>query len=104
MLKELQVQIGPVTEELSQRLGRVPNAHELAVELGVDLVEVARTLVASNGYQANSIDTVTDDDRDAPTQPITERLGADEPCYPLTEEAIAVRPLTPPSPSENGRA
>ncbi|PKV98495.1 RNA polymerase sigma factor SigF [Nocardia fluminea] len=99
-LKELQVRIGPATEELSQRLGRVPNAHELAAELGVDLVEVTRTLVASNGYQANSIDAVSDDDRDTPTQPITESLGADEPCYQLTEDAIAVRPLIAALPEE----
>ncbi|MFG2442590.1 RNA polymerase sigma factor SigF [Nocardia fluminea] len=99
-LKELQVRIGPVTEELSQRLGRVPNAHELAAELGVDLVEVTRALVASNGYQANSIDAVSDDDRDTPTQPITESLGADEPCYQLTEDAIAVRPLIAALPEE----
>ncbi|MFD3426318.1 sigma-70 domain-containing protein [Nocardia fluminea] len=89
-LKELQVRIGPATEELSQRLGRVPNAHELAAELGVDLVEVTRTLVASNGYQANSIDAVSEDDRDTPTQPImrffenltqseiAERIGASQ--------------------------
>lgn len=99
-LKELQLRIGPATEQLSQRLGRVPNAPELAAELEVDLVEVTRALVASNGYQANSIDTVGDDDRDVPTQPITDTLGADEPCYQLTEDAIAVRPLIAALPDE----
>lgn len=92
-LKELQLRIGPATEELSQRLGRVPTAQELADELDVDLVEVTRTLVAANGYQTNSIDDITHDGRDNATQPITDTLGADEPCYQLTEDAMAVRPL-----------
>ncbi|MGS2809127.1 RNA polymerase sigma factor SigF [Nocardia sp. MW-W600-9] len=102
-LKELQLRIGPATEELSQRLGRMPNAPELAAELEVDLTDVTKTLVASNGYQANSIDGITDDDRDSPTPPITETLGADEPCYELTENAIAVAPLIAALPRESKR-
>ncbi|MBW0274067.1 RNA polymerase subunit sigma [Nocardia sp. MH4] len=102
-LKEIQQLIGPATEDLSQRLGRVPNAQELAAELDVDLVEVTRALVASNGYQTNSIDGFTQDDRDNSAQPITDTLGADEPCYQLTEDAIAVRPLIAALPSEERR-
>ncbi|MEV6661087.1 RNA polymerase sigma factor SigF [Nocardia fluminea] len=99
-LKEIQLRIGPATEELSQRLGRFPTAHELADELDVDLVEVTRTLVAGNGYQTNSIDGVTHDGRDNSTQPITDTLGSDEPCYQLTEDAMAVRPLIAQLPAE----
>lgn len=102
-LKELQLQIGPATEDLSQRLGRLPNAQELATELDVDLLEVTRTLVASNGYQTNSIDGITEDDRDNASQPITDMLGADEPCYELTEDADAVRPLIAALPSTDRR-
>ncbi|MFC4127723.1 RNA polymerase sigma factor SigF [Nocardia rhizosphaerae] len=99
-LKEIQLRIGPATEELSQRLGRIPNARELAEELGVELAEITRTLVAGNGYQTNSIDGITDDDRDNATPAITEVLGAEEPCYQLTEDAIAVRPLIAALPAE----
>ncbi|MFE1594131.1 RNA polymerase sigma factor SigF [Nocardia sp. NPDC058705] len=102
-LKEIQLRIGPATEELSQRLGRLPNARELAAELDVDLVEITRTLVAGNGYQSNSIDGVTHDGRDDSTQPITDTLGADEPCYQLTEDAMAVRPLIAALPAEERR-
>ncbi|MEV0079889.1 RNA polymerase sigma factor SigF [Nocardia neocaledoniensis] len=99
-LKEIQLRIGPATEELSQRLGRIPNARELAEELDVDLTEVTRTLVAGNGYQTNSIDGITDDDRDNATPALTETLGVEEPCYQLTEDAIAVRPLIAALPEE----
>ncbi|MBC7303718.1 MAG: RNA polymerase sigma factor SigF [Nocardia sp.] len=102
-LKEIQLRIGPATEELSQRLGRLPNAREIADELEVDLVEVTRTLVAGNGYQTNSIDGVTHDGRDNSTQPITDTLGSDEPCYQLTEDAMAVRPLIAALPAEERR-
>ncbi|MFF2083511.1 SigB/SigF/SigG family RNA polymerase sigma factor [Nocardia sp. NPDC058176] len=99
-LKEIQLRIGPATEELSQRLGRLPNARELADELEVDLIEVTRTLVAGNGYQTNSIDGVTQDDRDNSSQPIADTLGVEEPCYQLTEDAMAVRPLIAALPAE----
>ncbi|MDO3646332.1 RNA polymerase sigma factor SigF [Nocardia mangyaensis] len=102
-LKEIQLRIGPATEELSQRLGRLPNARELADELEVDLIEVTRTLVAGNGYQTNSIDGVTQDDRDNSSQPITDTLGVEEPCYQLTEDAMAVRPLIAALPDEERR-
>ncbi|MET9213494.1 MULTISPECIES: SigB/SigF/SigG family RNA polymerase sigma factor [unclassified Nocardia] len=102
-LKEIQLRIGPATEELSQRLGRMPNAPELAAELEVELDEVTRALVASNGYQTNSIDGITDDDRDNPAPPIADTLGADEPCYELTENAIAVAPLIDALPAESKR-
>ncbi|APE35172.1 RNA polymerase subunit sigma [Nocardia mangyaensis] len=102
-LKEIQLRIGPATEELSQRLGRLPNARELADELEVDLIEVTRTLVAGNGYQTNSIDGVTQDDRDNSSQPITDTLGVEEPCYQLTEDAMAVRPLIAALPAEGRR-
>ncbi|WP_336081981.1 RNA polymerase sigma factor SigF [Nocardia sp. SSK8] len=92
-LKELQLRVGPATEELSQRLGRMPTAAELATELEVDVVEVTRALVAANGYQTNSIDDITHDGRDNASQPITDTLGVEEHCYELTEDAMAVRPL-----------
>lgn len=99
-LKEIQLRIGPATEELSQRFGRMPSARELADELEVDLLEVTRTLVAGNGYQTNSIDAITADDRDNASQPIAETLGAEEHCYELTEDAMAVRPLIAELPEE----
>ncbi|MFD6103802.1 SigB/SigF/SigG family RNA polymerase sigma factor [Nocardia salmonicida] len=100
-LKEIQLQIGPATEELTQRLGRVPDAQELATELAVDLRDITKAIIASSGYQTNSIDAVTNDDRDNPNLPISDMLGADETRYQFTEDSIAVRPLIAALPGED---
>ncbi|GGK32769.1 SigB/SigF/SigG family RNA polymerase sigma factor [Nocardia camponoti] len=88
-LKELQQRINPAVEELCQRLGHMPSARELATELDVDVLEVSRAMVASNGYQTNPIDGADDGFSKA----VSATLGADESCYELTENAITVRPL-----------
>ncbi|MBL1076402.1 RNA polymerase sigma factor SigF [Nocardia sp. 2] len=90
--KELQQQLGPVTEKLSQRLGRMPTAREIAVELDVDLVEVTQAMIARNAYQASSLD-YTGDDGESEAAPVVQSLGAEEPSYRLLEDAMAVRPL-----------
>ncbi|MEV6072499.1 RNA polymerase sigma factor SigF [Nocardia sp. NPDC052001] len=90
--KELQQQLGPVTEALSQRLGRMPTAREIAAELDVDLVEVTQAMIARNAYQTSSLDTPRGDEESGPA-PIAETLGSEEPSYRLLEDAMAVRPL-----------
>ncbi|QIS02643.1 SigB/SigF/SigG family RNA polymerase sigma factor [Nocardia brasiliensis] len=92
-LKEIQQLIGPATELLSNRLGRVPTAHELAAELSVDVGTVTQALIASNGYQTRSLDTVMREDSENTPLPVAAGLGADEPCYRLLEESMTVRPL-----------
>ncbi|MET9486098.1 RNA polymerase sigma factor SigF [Nocardia sp. NPDC006630] len=90
--KELQQQLGPVTETLSHRLGRMPTAREIAAELDVELGEVTQAMVARNAYQASSLDTPRGDDDSGPAA-IADTLGAEEPSYRLLEDAMAVRPL-----------
>ncbi|WP_327115098.1 RNA polymerase sigma factor SigF [Nocardia sp. NBC_01730] len=91
--KEVQALIGPATEMLSHRLGHVPTAREIAAELDLDLDEVTRAFIARNAYQANSFDAVFGDEEDDTPPSVLDRLGADEPCYRLMEDAMAVRPL-----------
>ncbi|QIS04452.1 SigB/SigF/SigG family RNA polymerase sigma factor [Nocardia brasiliensis] len=91
--KEIQLTIGATVEELSQRLGRMPRAREIAAELEVDLVEVTQALIAGNAYQSASIDAVVGDDIDNAPLPLLESLGAEEPSYHLVEDYLAVRPL-----------
>ncbi|MEV0029714.1 RNA polymerase sigma factor SigF [Nocardia sp. NPDC050793] len=93
-LKEIRQSIGPATDVLAQRLGRMPTARELAAELDVELTEITQALVASNGYQSSSLDTAyRDGDDDGSTRAAVDSLGAEEPCYRLLEDAMAVRPL-----------
>lgn len=92
-LKEIQLRLGPATEELSQRLGRVPTARELAAELDVELTQVTQALIAGNGHTSNSLDSVAREDDENSSPAIADRIGDDEPCYQLLEDAMAVRPL-----------
>ncbi|MEU7144644.1 RNA polymerase sigma factor SigF [Nocardia sp. NPDC046473] len=91
--KEIQLSIGATVEALSQRLGRMPRAREIAAELDVDLVEVTQALIAGNAYQSSSIDAVAGDDMENAPLPLLESLGAEEPSYHLVEDYLAVRPL-----------
>ncbi|PXX57433.1 RNA polymerase sigma-B factor [Nocardia tenerifensis] len=91
--KEIQLSIGATVEALSQRLGRIPRAREIAEELDVDLVEVTQALIAGNAYQSSSIDAVAGDDIENAPLPLLESLGAEEPSYHLVEDYLAVRPL-----------
>ncbi|WP_216899141.1 SigB/SigF/SigG family RNA polymerase sigma factor [Nocardia alni] len=98
-LKDLQMRIGPATERLAHRLGRMPNARELAKDLDTDIVEIAQATVAASAYRSTSLDDI-DEDENAPHGA---DLGVDERCYELTEEAMAVRPLIAELPSRERR-
>ncbi|NKY31705.1 RNA polymerase sigma factor SigF [Nocardia speluncae] len=92
--KELHLRIGPASEALFQRLGRPPTARDLAAELGAELTEVTQALIAGNGHTSNSLDAaVREHDDETPPPAVLTRLGTEEPCYGLLEDAMAVRPL-----------
>jgi RNA polymerase sigma-B factor len=102
-LKEIQLKIGPVTETLSHRHGRLPNAREIAAELDVEVEEVTQALIARNAYKTNSIDAATTNDGENTAVPLLDTLGAEEPCYSLMEDAMAVRPLIAALPEQERR-
>ncbi|WP_054814652.1 RNA polymerase sigma factor SigF [Nocardia arizonensis] len=91
--KEIQAQIRPAIETLSQRLGRMPTAREIAAELDLEVVEVTQALMASNAYQTNSLDAVAGPSDEQTRPSIADTLGREEPSYRLLEDALAVRPL-----------
>jgi RNA polymerase sigma-B factor len=89
-LKELHLQLGSATAEMSQRLGRAPTPSELAAELGLDRGEVVEALIAGSGYNTLSMDSVSGDDD---TPPLTETLGSWDANLDRIENHEALRPL-----------
>lgn len=90
-LKELHVRIGSVTAEMAQRLGRAPNATELAAELEIDREEVVEALVAGSSYNTLSIDSGSGGDDEAPS--IGDTLGSDDLALEQVENRESLRPL-----------
>jgi RNA polymerase sigma-B factor len=90
-LKELHLQLGSATAEMSQRLGRAPTASELAAELELDREEVVEALIAGSGYNTLSMDSGGSGDDQTP--PLTETLGSDDANLDRIENAEALRPL-----------
>lgn len=91
-LKDLHVRITSASGELAQRLGRAPNASELAEQLEVDRMEVVEALVARSSYNTLSIDAGSGD-ADDDARPIAETLGGADSRFDQIEDREALRPL-----------
>ncbi|MFD0360875.1 RNA polymerase sigma factor SigF [Nocardia sp. GCM10030253] len=92
-LKEIQQTIGPTTEALAQRLGRMPKAREIAEEIDADLTEVTQAFIARNAYQTSPIDPAPGSGDDGAAASVLDTLGSDEPNYRTVEDYLAVKPL-----------
>jgi RNA polymerase sigma-B factor len=90
-LKELHLQLGSATAEMSQRLGRAPTASELAAELELDRGEVVEALIAGSGYNTLSMDSGGGGDDQTP--PLTDTLGSYDANLDRIENHEALRPL-----------
>ncbi|MCW2653306.1 MAG: polymerase sigma factor SigF [Mycobacterium sp.] len=90
-LKELHLQLGSATAEMSQRLGRAPTASELAAELELNREEVVEALIAGSGYNTLSMDSGGSGDDQTP--PLTETLGSHDANLDRIENHEALRPL-----------
>jgi RNA polymerase sigma-B factor len=90
-LKELHLQLGAATAELSQRLGRAPTPTELAELLDMDRDEVVEGLVAGSSYNTLSIDSGGSGNEDAPA--IADTLGDVDATLDQIENREALRPL-----------
>ena len=89
-MKELHLQIGTASAEMSQRLGRAPTATELAAELGIDRDEVLDGLMAGSSYKTTSIDGAAGSE-ERPS--LAETLGDVDPGLEKVEYREALRPL-----------
>lgn len=91
-LKELHLQLGVATAELSQRLGRAPTASELALELEISRDEVVEGLVAGSSYNTLSIDGGGSSEADD-VRAIAETLGDVDAGLDRIDDREALRPL-----------
>ncbi|WP_231989974.1 sigma-70 family RNA polymerase sigma factor [Mycobacterium sp. 852002-51971_SCH5477799-a] len=88
-IKDTHRRVRAAIEPLSQRLGRIPTASELAAELGVGRDVVSISMWAENAYHPKSFDEriwASGSDEDA----VGSHLGADDPRYNAVEDAVAV--------------
>ncbi|MGX9674122.1 SigB/SigF/SigG family RNA polymerase sigma factor [Mycobacterium sp. HM-7] len=91
-MKELHLQIGTASAEMSQRLGRAPTASELAAELDIERDEVLDGLIAGSSYKTTSIDGAAGSgSEDRPS--LAETLGDVDPGLEKVEYREALRPL-----------
>ncbi|WP_280446914.1 SigB/SigF/SigG family RNA polymerase sigma factor [Nocardia brasiliensis] len=91
--KEIQLTLAPAIEKLCHRLSRMPTAIEVAVELDIDLTEVTQAMLAANAYNNDPLDTSTHDNDSEYRLSTADTLGAEDPGYQLTDDALAITPL-----------
>ncbi|MFG3506937.1 RNA polymerase sigma factor SigF [Streptomyces sp. NPDC047821] len=91
-LQEARVELAKATEELSTRLGRTPTVRELAELMSLSEEEVIEARMASNGYNATSLDAAlhSGEDDDAA---LADFIGAEDPAMELVENFQTLAPL-----------
>ena len=82
-LKELNLKLSRLMEELTAQLGRSPTVAELAEAAGVEEEEVIDALESSHAYTSRSLSALSDEESDL--DPL-QWLGADEPAYETAED------------------
>ena len=90
-LKELHLRLGSTSAELAQRLGRAPNASELADELDMTREEIVEGLIAGSSYNTLSIEGGGGGDEDAPA--IADSLGDVDAALEQIEDRETLRPV-----------
>jgi RNA polymerase sigma-B factor len=82
-LKELNLKLSRLMEDLTAQLGRSPTVAELAEAAGVEEEEVIDALESSHAYTSRSLSALSDEDSDL--DPL-QWLGAEEPAYDTAED------------------
>jgi RNA polymerase sigma-B factor len=91
-LQELRLQIGTVSSELTQALGRSPTPRELAERIGCTLEEIVEGLESGNAYTTLSLDA-GDDAEDGGTATMLDALGVEDEHLAHVEIRESIKPL-----------
>lgn len=89
-LSDTMVELNRAVAELSQKLGRMPEAKEVAEELGRPLEEVEDAMEASLAYNAKSVDAPISEDDETNLLRV---LGSDDEQYDLADIWHSLEPL-----------
>ncbi len=89
-LQELRMQIGAVTAELTQSLGRSPTPRELAEAIGCSIEEIVEGIESSNAYSTLSLDA-SDDTEDSSS--MLDAIGVEDENLEHVEIRESLKPL-----------
>jgi len=92
-LQELYLTVTRGSDQLEQRLGRLPRPEEVAAELHLTVEEVTEALLTGRVYRPNSLDALSEQYEDDAGSALLDRLGACDPALALAEFRTAVTPL-----------
>jgi RNA polymerase sigma-B factor len=90
-LQELRMQIGSVSSELTQSLGRSPTPSELAEAIGCTVEEIVEGIESSNAYSTLSLDATDDNDDSAAS--MLDAIGVDDEGLEHVEIRESIKPL-----------
>ncbi|MFI1412146.1 SigB/SigF/SigG family RNA polymerase sigma factor [Streptomyces sp. NPDC020707] len=92
-LQEARLELSKATEELRTRLGRSPSTAELAELMQLEVSEVVQAQMASNGYNAASLDAaVMNQDEESDTA-LADFIGFEENSYDVIDNFHSLAPL-----------
>ncbi|MFD0064120.1 MULTISPECIES: RNA polymerase sigma factor SigF [unclassified Streptomyces] len=92
-LQEARIELSKATEELRTRLGRNPSTAELAELMQLEPSEVAQAQMASNGYNASSLDASVTSAGDESDTALADFIGFEEDSYELIDNFHSLAPL-----------
>ncbi|WP_405637084.1 SigB/SigF/SigG family RNA polymerase sigma factor [Streptomyces sp. NBC_00056] len=92
-LQEARIELSKATEELRTRLGRNPSTAELAELMQLEPSEVAQAQMASNGYNASSLDASVMSSGDESDTALADFIGFEEDSYELIDNFHSLAPL-----------
>ncbi|MFD0068671.1 RNA polymerase sigma factor SigF [Streptomyces sp. NPDC056637] len=92
-LQEARIELSKATEELRTRLGRNPSTAELAELMQLEPSEVAQAQMASNGYNASSLDASVMSAGDESDTALADFIGFEEDSYELIDNFHSLAPL-----------
>jgi RNA polymerase sigma-B factor len=88
-LQELNLQLGEITAQLSQQLGRAPTVAEMAQAAGTTEEEVLEGLDSAHAYTLTSLDAPAGDEELA----LREQIGSEDETIELLEYRTSLAPL-----------